>query len=277
MLRLAPLALLALTLPLSAQRAEIPWVVNPEVLVLSSSDRPILLYFNRIEDLRCRRMTQWTFTDPLVIEAMQRFTAVAVDVDVRPAIAEHYGVEEVPALVLVTPEDAVIARHTGPMQPDALLRWLGETMGPAPSPPPPPAQTPAEPSPEGVADPFLARPAPAPLPPGLRAPAPPAQGLQFTPPRHEPPSVARAGEDLPIQIFVPAGADSVTLHHRTPGDTVFTDIAMTPNTAELFYAVIPGEAVVLQGVEYYISVVRGNQSLTVPPEGPGRAYRVRVQ
>ena len=88
---------------------------------------------------------------------------------------------------------------------------------------------------------------------------------------------AREGEDIPIQAYVPGRADRVVLHHRLPSESSFAFMAMTPSTPTLYYAAIPGGAVTLEGLEYYITVERGGRVAAFPPEGPGRPHRIAVR
>jgi hypothetical protein len=187
------------------------------------------------------------------------------------ALAESLGVTEVPTVVLVDNEGEVAARHAGLLEVDDLIVWLDEHLEPLLPQPPVIVVEPEDE--ESNLDPFFAS-----RNPGQRArPAPPTDEdapLQIL---HAPERSATAGEALPVQVEVPGGARRVLLLHRTPGEIAFHEISMVPNTPTLFYAVIPGDAVTPQGLEYYISVLRDGLHLTEPPAGPGGPIELAVR
>ncbi len=264
------IALAALTLGVAAQGLAIDWVRNPDPLVAASSDRPLFLFFHDESDRDSRRMTTWTFTDPLVPEALTAVTPVFAEPSVLPALAAQFDVIDTPALLLITPQGEVIARHGGPLEAEPLVEWLTQalaehaaaTSGVTDS---PDASLSSHQSPAALPS----RPLPATVPHFVHSGA-------VIEPRHHPARSIALGDDIPVQVIVPHGADRVTVHHRTPGVAAFDDIVLSPHTFEIHHAVIPAEAITREGVEYYITVTRQGQSVTLPIEGPGLPHRVGV-
>jgi hypothetical protein len=252
-------------------QAQIPWIWNPDVLVPESSDRPIFLFFYSPSDFASRRMLTWTFTDPLVAQTLRRVVPVATDMALTPNLASHFAVARPPTVLLITPSQEVLARRQGVVNANDLVAMLNDALSriePAP-------QT-EEPAPAAPSNPRLTLNPP--QNPALPPSAPPrlGEGPGAAEPQHRPVASGQVGQDIPIQVLITGGADRVTLLHRRPGESAFHVVSMVPNTTELYYAVIPGRAVTLQGVEYYIEVVRGDLCVTLPPEGPGRPFRIGI-
>lgn len=85
----------------------IPWMTSePEAAVLArQSQRPMMIDFTAEWCVACKELEHYTFTDPKVIDAAQRFVPVTVDcTDPDPAVDEvkrRYGVVSLPTIVFV--------------------------------------------------------------------------------------------------------------------------------------------------------------------------------
>jgi hypothetical protein len=249
------------------------WIENPDRIIPGSADKPLLLFFHRSEEVDSRLLETWTFSDPLVMRALQRVLPVSIDLDQGPNFGDHFRVDETPTLLLITPEQHEVARHLGHLDPDEFVRWLNRGLAhvePDPEEEEEPEEESAPPSPTTEAPFLITDPR---TPPARSQDSGPLETLV---PRHRPPRTAQSGHPLPLQVDVPGGADRVVLHHRRPGARAFNDVVMTPNTLDLHYAVVPPEAVTPEGVEYYITITLGSQSMTLPPQGPGRPHLVGV-
>lgn len=271
----AGLATAALALSTPAQAPRIPWLRDPPVFVPGSTTNPLLLYFHDPENRTSRLMETWTFTDPRLQPLIGQFDPVAAAAGRSPQLFERFEVSETPTFLLILPDETVLARHTGIMSGNDLVAWLEESLALVP---PPPSEVPEIPSELIPGDPFLDH-APVPIAAPRTTDAPPllGEGDTAVEPRHRPIPSASAGQPIALQVQIDGGADRVTLHHRAPGESSFHDIVMTPNTPELYYAIIPPEAVTPQGVEYYLFISRDRRSVTLPPAGPGAPHRIAVR
>jgi thioredoxin 2 len=57
-----------------------------------------------------------------------RLKVVKVNVDEAPRVAERFGVQGIPTLLILR-QDRVVARQVGAVPPPALLRWAEEVIG----------------------------------------------------------------------------------------------------------------------------------------------------
>jgi hypothetical protein len=220
-------------------------------------------------------MQTWTFTDPRVIQAMDRVHPVRIELSAGPNQAEHFAVSAVPTLILITPTEEEVTRHEGRLTGDAFVAWLNQGLAHVEEPesensPEPAEATPRQPTDRGS---FLDSPVTLPIVPV----SPLGTGDTIIDVRHRPPQFADAGQDLPIQVHVIGSADRAVFRHRTPGETVFHDVQMVKTTRDLFHCVVPGQHVTRMGVEYYITVIRDDMSVTIPAAGSGRPQRVGVR
>lgn len=70
--------------------------------------------------------------------------------------------------------------------------------------------------------------------------------------RHVPPAEARAGEPIDLVTESPASGPAPVLHYRTTGTPAWIDVELVRRPDTRWIATIPGTAVALPGVEYYI-------------------------
>ncbi|NMB76862.1 MAG: PKD domain-containing protein [Myxococcales bacterium] len=86
-----------------------------------------------------------------------------------------------------------------------------------------------------------------------------------------------AGQDVSIQAAVtdPSGVASVTCRYRLQGATAWTDLSLASVGQDLYAAAIPGAAVALPGVEYYLEATdaSANQNTrTLPAQGASAPF-----
>jgi uncharacterized protein YyaL (SSP411 family) len=75
----------------------------------SRDGRPVFLYLTAVWSAACRHVEQHVFASPaLQILLQQHFVPVRVDVDLRPDIAQRYGLGRWPSLLVLTPEGDVL-------------------------------------------------------------------------------------------------------------------------------------------------------------------------
>lgn len=278
MRRLCLISLLLLCVAAPVLAAPINWVENPRVLIPGSSDRPLCLFFHSDEDRSARRMITWSFTDPGVASQMSEFAPIMIEMGSAPNIAAHFGIMESPTLLAITPTQRVLNQHTGFLDANGVIDFLLVAKG---------ELIETEQMEETFDDPARET--------GEEQSDPGAHFLEETPqepvdaesgfarsgrvivPQHRPVEFAHENEAVAIQVTMPDHGARVTLHWRAPGSVLFNDVPLYPNTPEIYYGTIPALAVTLHGLEYYITVAIGNQSMTLPPDGPGRPYQIGVR
>jgi hypothetical protein len=86
---------------------------------------------------------------------------------------------------------------------------------------------------------------------GKASPASSAAGLAH----HQRPRLALVGDPLSIGVELDGPAPGVVVHYKSSPAAVFQSLAAQPAGPRYFVATIPGEAVQLEGLEYFVEVV----------------------
>jgi thioredoxin-like negative regulator of GroEL len=88
------------------------------------SQSPILLYFTADWCGFCKQMERTTLADPAVRLQITMLVHVKVDLNQNEDLANRFGVEGIPAFVLVNERGEEITRSVGVTAPLAFLSWL---------------------------------------------------------------------------------------------------------------------------------------------------------
>jgi len=118
----------ALGVHLAGGRSELEWRRDFQAAQqeAAASGKPILLDFSATWCGPCQRMKAETLTDPAVVIAMRGYIPVAVNADESPDLVRKYGVDSIPAFVVVDSTGARTARpsEVGYTSPADFIRWL---------------------------------------------------------------------------------------------------------------------------------------------------------
>jgi thioredoxin-like negative regulator of GroEL len=89
-----------------------------------SKDQPVLAYFTASWCGPCRLLAKTTFKDETVLQALDSFQRVLLDVDVHSTLAEQRGIRAVPTFQIFTPDGQVILTLTGYQDARNFTDWL---------------------------------------------------------------------------------------------------------------------------------------------------------
>jgi thiol:disulfide interchange protein DsbD len=116
---------------------ELRWLSDEPAAVADAraAGRPLLVDFRANWCLPCKEFEVKVFSRPEVAEAMQRYTLLRVDLtheDDEPALGavkKKYGADTLPAIRLVAPDGALLAKTDEFMEADAFLKLLSSRGG----------------------------------------------------------------------------------------------------------------------------------------------------
>lgn len=123
----------------SASAADVRWQqdVSKAVQASASSNRPMLLMFEGRNCGPCRKMLRETFGNRNVANRVNaRFIPLLIDAQQKPALAQQLQIESVPTVVVINPDQQVVARFTGfqtAKELDSALASYGGSVQPAAS------------------------------------------------------------------------------------------------------------------------------------------------
>lgn len=89
-----------------------------------AQNRPVLIKFSAEWCKWCERMDVEVFVDDPVIQALQGYTCIKVDVDKRPDVAMAYSVRSLPRVVVVNTHQEIVGDWLGYLRPDRFLEMV---------------------------------------------------------------------------------------------------------------------------------------------------------
>ncbi len=87
-------------------------------------ERPVVIFFGAAWCGWCRKMAADTLIDPKVAAIADQFNWVKIDVDKQPELAARYGVEGVPAIVVLDTQGRILGSRGGFIPPDKFVEFL---------------------------------------------------------------------------------------------------------------------------------------------------------
>ncbi len=116
----------------AGEHTTIPWRTDLERARSEAQARglPLWVHFTGSWCPSCRQMEMTTFPDSRVIaSATERFIPVLVQSDDREDLVVRYGITGIPAALILTPADEVVAKNEGYADPASFLGFLEEARG----------------------------------------------------------------------------------------------------------------------------------------------------
>jgi thiol:disulfide interchange protein len=87
--------------------------------------KPLLLYFTASWCGPCQEMKSATWSDSGVEAKLRNYVPVKIDIDANQPLAQQYGIDGIPAFVLLNRQGNVERQTSGLMYPVQFLNWLG--------------------------------------------------------------------------------------------------------------------------------------------------------
>lgn len=101
----------------------------PKVLIASKeADRPVLVYFTASWCGPCKLMKRTTLSDAKVTERLESFSKVLLDFDKNPELAKKFGIQGIPAFLVVSSSGDPIAKNIGYMDVPQFETWLTDGL-----------------------------------------------------------------------------------------------------------------------------------------------------
>jgi len=97
---------------------------NAALAEAKTQQRPVLAYFTASWCGPCKMMARTTLTNEAVIQALNGFSHVAVDIDEQRELAEQHGIRAVPTFKILTAAGDQVSSTTGYQDAERFLLWL---------------------------------------------------------------------------------------------------------------------------------------------------------
>jgi thiol:disulfide interchange protein len=111
-------------------KGDIAWNTNATAALSAASvndaTRPSVVVFTASWCPPCQEMKESTWPDARVARAMKKYNAVWADVDQHGQLAQRFGVQSIPTVVLLDQNAREIGRSSGFVSPEEMVAWLGE-------------------------------------------------------------------------------------------------------------------------------------------------------
>jgi FKBP-type peptidyl-prolyl cis-trans isomerase 2 len=95
------------------------WLFNLNDSLTAPTEKPVFILFTNVSCVTCRRIQGESLTHPLALALKDEFVWVLIDIERREDIADQYGVETLP-LILILKNDKEISRISNFLPPRAL-------------------------------------------------------------------------------------------------------------------------------------------------------------
>ncbi len=114
-----------------AERETIPWRNDLHQALQEARERNLLVWvqFTGPWCPSCHRMERETLTDLRVVaSSRERFVPVKLRTDAHEALVAHFGLEGIPATIILTPSGEVVSRNEGFVDSETFLALLGDAL-----------------------------------------------------------------------------------------------------------------------------------------------------
>ena len=110
----------------SGAKEVIPWRSDLATARAESlrTHKPVFVEFGATWCGPCQKMAQTAFVDPRVAAALAESVPVRIDVDQHSDLARQYGIDSIPALLILDEKGNVVKSEAGYMSSGQLIAWL---------------------------------------------------------------------------------------------------------------------------------------------------------
>lgn len=105
------------------------WLHDVEIAFAraEAEGKPLVIDFYADWCLPCKEMDRTTFRDAAVVERLQAFVPLKVDIDARGDVARRFGVTALPTTVITTPNGEPVSVEVGYLNAEQYLALLPAT------------------------------------------------------------------------------------------------------------------------------------------------------
>ena len=114
-----------------AGQGTIPWRVDLHQALQEARERNLLVWvqFTGPWCPSCHRMERESLTDPRVVaSSRERFVPVKLRTDAHEALVAHFGLEGIPATIILKPSGEIVSKNEGFVESEPFLAMLGDAL-----------------------------------------------------------------------------------------------------------------------------------------------------
>ena len=113
----------------TAGKDKVPWRTDLAAATVESKreSKPVMLYFTASWCEPCQVMKRETWSRDEVVGKLDAYVPVKIDIDQNVTLAERYGIESVPTLLVLDADGNIAKSSIYRLSPDEFINWISSS------------------------------------------------------------------------------------------------------------------------------------------------------